>query len=143
MDHDARVMLLRAIGLLKRDKQPDPEFVNSLFAARQGDLHCPQCGDNPLQSLAAKPSATDIEEDDEQWGMARRCSVCRQTIPTERLEVLPDTDLCNQCARSGRTKEGEETREFCPRCGGLMKISTSGGAGLSRYQMRCQDCGYR
>lgn len=29
----------------------------------------------------------------------RRCAICKRPIPAARLEVLPDTQLCVDCAR--------------------------------------------
>lgn len=32
--------------------------------------------------------------------MQRRCARCRAEIPTERLEILPDTRICVQCSKA-------------------------------------------
>jgi predicted nucleic acid-binding Zn ribbon protein len=82
----------------------------------------------------------DADDDWEAWGEARRCIGCGTAIPSERLEILPNTQQCTPCAASGRTSR-EDQREFCDRCGGLLTLTQRRGTGLAGYRMICTHCG--
>lgn len=141
LDLSLKISLLKAVGFFRRDKSPVPEIVDQLYKEKQTDLFCPQCGELGLRSF--EPSRTDqsIEEDDAQWGGSRKCIGCGTKIPSLRLEILPDTQQCTQCAASGRTSM-EDEREFCPKCGSQLQLEAIRNRGLARYEMRCKDCGY-
>src|SRR5690606_20163446 len=96
-------------------------------------LPCQRCGKKGLEQ---RDEPIEEELDPEEWGEARRCAVCRAAIHSDRLEILPDTQLCAACAAAGKTPEADE-REFCPRCGAELHVATSGAGGLARYAMRC------
>ena len=70
----------------------------------------------------------------------RTCQGCGQPIAAERLEVFPDATHCTACAAAG-IQGGDDEREFCPRCGGLMVTRQSTAGGITRYVMSCSDCG--
>ena len=133
-----KISWLRTAGKLRRQAQPDPELVEVLFEAELPRLKCPTCG---VVALEVR-SDDDDELDPEAWGEARRCVACGKPIHPERLEILPDTRQCSECAAAGKTGEADE-REFCPRCGGEMHLAPVPGAGLARYAPRCTHCGYR
>jgi hypothetical protein len=51
--------------------------------------------------------------------MSRNCTECGGIIRPERLEILPDTQLCVSCQRMAETKPSPSpgySGEFCPKC---------------------------
>lgn len=133
-----KISLLRPAGKLRRQTQPDPEIVEALFQAELPRLACPGCGE---ASLALRDDADD-EVDPEAWGEARRCNACGKPIHPDRLEILPETRQCSECAAAGKTGEADE-REFCPRCGSELRLTSVRSGGLARYAPQCTGCGYR
>lgn len=132
------VSQLRAAGILKPTSDSSPEVVRALYIASAGKLACPDC---EFVGISAREAPT---EADEAWGQARDCELCRAPIPPERLEFLPDARLCAACqAKDERGETIEREREFCPRCGSVMQVVASRGAGIARYVMRCPACGRR
>jgi hypothetical protein len=83
-------------------------------------------------------SAADVGEDEE-WAMARSCEGCGRAIAYERLEVFPDTRLCVACQEQADRGEAADADQYCPRCGGLMKLGQS-RRGVTRYVMVCPKC---
>ncbi len=126
---------LRAAGILKATSDSSPEVIRELYIASTEKLACPDCVAAGISARAATP------EDDEAWGQARACEVCRAPIPRERLELLPDARLCAGCQAQDERGEANATeREFCPRCGAVMKLAATRGQGITRYAMRCPAC---
>ena len=83
-----------------------------------------------------------MEADD--WEDQVLCAVCRTAIPAERLEVFPNATLCPACQAKDESGElASNDAEYCPRCGGLMKLQKRGGPGLAGYQLVCSECGRR
>ena len=147
MGLDERVALLRRRGKLLRDKRPDPEIVEQLILVELPNLSCKSCGHVGIQRVSGDDCAlTDgvlIDGDgltDEDWGEARRCCGCGVKIDPERLDILPDTTQCTACSAAGKTGQSDE-REFCPRCGSVMRLAQRRGSGLAGYSMRCESCG--
>jgi hypothetical protein len=129
------VSQLRAAGLLKATSDSSPDVIRALYIASAAKLPCPDC---EFIGITASDAPAD---DDEAWGQARACELCRQPIPTERLELLPDTRLCAACqAKDERGEASDHEREFCPRCGTVMQVTQSRGPGISRYALRCPAC---
>jgi predicted RNA-binding Zn-ribbon protein involved in translation (DUF1610 family) len=124
---------LKSAGMVRRDTAPEPELLPELFRAAAAKFACPKCG--RLGLVAADAG----EDDDEAWGMARKCVECGQPIPRERLEVFPGATLCVEC--QGKSDRGEPTgeAEYCPRCGSVMQLRQS-GRGVTRYVMACPRC---
>jgi hypothetical protein len=125
---------LRDAGVLKREKQPDWELVRELFQSRVAVHRCGTCGSG---AVALKPH---VEGDDEDWGDTRCCDRCRAKIPTDRLEIFPDTRLCVACQRIHDRGPAEVEPEYCPRCGAVMQLRLSQSARIARYVMRCPAC---
>ena len=125
---------LRRLGILRREKEPDVALVLELFRSAAGRFECPECGRTGLSAVPA-----DGDDDEEQWTGQRRCKSCDTAIPKERVDLLPDVRLCAECQRRDETGASDE-REFCPRCGSVMRLVLQGGAGISRYQMKCPEC---
>ena len=121
---------LRGVGMLKREKEPNPGLVEELFLQTAGRFACPEC-------RAVGLTAGEPREEEVDWGEARSCDECGKPIPPERLEVFPDATVCAACKEAGPTTE----REFCPQCGAVLQMRRSGGAGISRYVMVCPECG--
>ncbi|REK19294.1 MAG: hypothetical protein DWQ37_01495 [Planctomycetota bacterium] len=124
---------LKRAGMVRRDTAPEPELLPELFRAAAGKFACPECRREGLNVGEAE------ENDDEAWGMARKCSECGQPIARERLEVFPDTTVCVAC--QGKLDRGESTDapEYCSRCGNVMTLKQS-GRGVTRYAMVCPSC---
>jgi hypothetical protein len=129
---DDAITRLRAIGLLRRDREPDDELIGVLLVEAAPRMVCPSCG---KQSVAAAPS--ELESDDE-WQAAVLCEICRSPIPPERLEAIAETKRCAACqgkAEAGKLVEAEP--EFCPACGSLVELRLSRGTGITRYKRFC------
>lgn len=126
---------LQTAGKLRRAKEPPLELLVELFTTAAAQFRCPQC------HQAGLAAARHVEEDDDQaWGMARRCAGCAEMISVERLEIFPDERLCARCKAAGVDPSGPAEVEYCERCGGLLVMRQARGAGVARYVMSCSDC---
>ena len=125
------LQLLRDAGMLRREAKPDWAIILELFSHQSGNLRCRECGHDQLLLEEAR--------DDFEFNDARACEVCRQLIPAERLEIFPEVRRCAAC----QDKPSVSADDFCARCGGIVTVRTSGGAGVSRYVSVCTDCGQR
>ncbi len=119
--------------MLKRDDQGDMDFLLQLANAARLRLVCPACGSGGL----------DLEPDqDDDWdGAVKACAACGAAIPTERLELFPDSDLCAACQHQvdhGQTPDQHD--DFCPRCGSRMIVRQRRASGLAAYEMICPAC---
>ena len=129
------IAALQARGMLKREKKPELSLVRELLCGIADGLPCSSCG-----GLGGE--VKDDWEDD--WSDEVMCAGCGVAIDPDRLEIFPDTKWCPQCQKAAEAGEqpGAEP-EFCSFCGGLMKMTRRGGAGLAGYAMVCSDCGKR
>jgi len=121
---------LRGLGLLRRD--PPGELVAELLTANIARLSCDACGNTGI--VLGQP------EEDEAWGdwqQAVVCEVCKKPIPPERVEVFPDAKRCVDCQSVADRGEDTEEPEFCPKCGSLVELRVSRGAGITRYKRFC------
>jgi transposase-like protein len=125
--------LLRS-RLVKPASNIATELLIELFRTSAGRFGCPQCG---AAALVASPSEP---LEDEAWGEARKCESCGATIPAERLEIFPDTQLCVACQNRDDRGELSGPAEYCPRCGSIMVIKRASGPGITRYVMSCPAC---
>lgn len=126
---------LRLVGHLRRDKDPPDELLLQLAPEAAGRMTCPIC-----KEIGLSFSEADAEEqfNEADWQAAILCEVCREPIPPERLEVMPDSRRCVACqgkAESGTLEEDEP--EFCPRCGSLVELRVSTRGGLTHYRRFC------
>jgi len=134
VDLAGKLQTLLAAGKLRRDKSPDPAIVEELFRQQLPQISCGACGGSGLRLRA-------LREDSEDWGDAKVCRTCKQTISPERLEIFPNAEQCARCQQKADSGEGENDVDFCPRCGEVMIAGTSRSAGLTRYRLRCPTCG--
>jgi hypothetical protein len=119
---------------VRRDVEPDPDILAELFRVSAASFRCPQCGATGLV-IGAAPA-----DDDEAWGMARKCDSCCQPIAPERLEALPDARLCAACQAGDERGQPPGPVEYCARCGSVMVVRPSRGPGVTRYTLVCPDC---
>ena len=120
---------------MRRGSDPALDLLTELFRSSSAKFACPKCGHAGL-IVQDVPD----EEDDEAWGMARACEVCKAPIPKERLEALPDTRTCVRCQQQSDRGEGPRDEQYCPRCGAIMTIRLARGPGITRYTQVCPSC---
>ena len=60
-----------------------------------------------------------------------------EPIPPERLEILPGTRRCVKCQNAAELGDARDEPEFCPKCGSLVELRVSRGAGITRYKRVC------
>jgi len=123
---------LRGVKMLRREAEPEPEFVVELFDSAAPRFTCPQCG---VVGLAAS-----LVERDE-WTASRPCQRCGEPIPVERLQAVPWATTCVRCQGAQETGADAGPREFCEDCGAVLQVRPARGGGIARYAMRCPDCG--
>ena len=124
------VRWLRTAGKLRPGREPEAEIVRELFPTVVARLVCPQCG---AGGLSFGPAREDVSE----WPGDRVCSSCGKTISSERLDALPDAQLCAVCQRADEQGQGPAEVEYCPQCGAPMALKPTRGAGVTRYEMVC------
>jgi DNA-directed RNA polymerase subunit M/transcription elongation factor TFIIS len=125
---------LKTAGMVRRDAAPDLDLLPELFRSAAGRMKCPKCGQT---GLVAESNRDDTE--DEAWGMARKCAICEQPIPAERLEVFPNAELCVACQAKSDRGESTGAVEYCPNCGSVMTMRQD-RRGVTRYVMSCPQC---
>jgi len=123
---------LRRLGLLRRAPHPPDEVVGELLAVHVERLMCDSCG---AAGLVVLPR--DECDSGDYWQQAVICEVCRQPIPTERLEVVPNSRRCVGCQDLADRGEELDEPEYCPKCGALVELRVSRGGGLTRYKRFC------
>jgi hypothetical protein len=124
------VRWLSTIGMLKRDPQAEPAVLRELILAAAGRLTCPDC--NQIGLIAG-----DTPEHDALWPTARRCAICGQPIPPERLEIFPQATTCVACQRADEQGRAPAPVEYCPKCGAPLVIRQTRGHGITRYTRAC------
>ncbi len=136
---DALYQRLRGAGLLRRvkaEEAKDLDYLLQLAGSAKEKLTCPGCGaGNYLPAAAAEDESTG-------WGEQRRCTVCKNIISPERLEVFPDTTLCPACQQKAEKGDSGQA-EYCPRCGTPMQVRQRRGRGIAAYELACPSCGGR
>jgi predicted RNA-binding Zn-ribbon protein involved in translation (DUF1610 family) len=125
---------LRSAKMARRGVEPEPDLIGELFRAASPKFKCPGCGAVGLAIRAIE------EENDEAWQMARACQACGRPIARERLEAVPDAELCVACQAAADRRPAQGPLEYCPRCGNLMTLRLSRSTGLARYVVACPKC---
>ena len=122
---------LRKLGFLRRASHPPEELVRELLGLHRAKLKCDACGEDGLLLGPAE------NLDDADWQAAKLCEVCREPIPSERLEVLPQAVRCVKCQDSEDRGEAESEVDYCPQCGAVLELRVSRSGGLTRYKQIC------
>ncbi len=125
---------LRATGVLRRAKDPDPDEILELVRANLGKLTCPAC-----ERAGMKLEASATDDDAEAWGDPKPCEACGALIPAERLELFPNTTLCVACQQANERGEDTGPAEYCPYCGNVMQLRKA-RSGITRYVLECPSC---
>ena len=123
---------LRLVGLLRRDREPEEDYVAALLVEAAPQMTCPLCKE---KTLAARPSVDDVNDD---WQAAVLCEICREPIDPERLEAIPGTKRCAACQGKSETGQLSDIEpDYCPNCGALVEVRVSRGSGITRYRRVC------
>lgn len=125
------IRVLERTGLARRHRPPETDLIPELLKAAAPRLACEAC-----QAVGFSITAA-AELPDEEWQPAVLCQQCRQPIPAERIEALPDTTLCVRCQSADETNTAPSEPEYCPKCGNLLVWRQSRGSGITRYQLLC------
>ena len=120
--------------MLRREQEPDWDLAVQLFRSRVEQFQCPACSAEAMQVV------TEADSRDDDWDEARSCGRCGKPISVERLEVFPDSRLCAACQQKSERGDTGDTPEFCSHCGAVLELRAR-RRGLSRYVMRCPECG--
>ena len=131
---DDAVARLRIAGKLRRAREPEDDFVETLLVETAPQMTCPLCKE---KTLFARPCQGSDDEGGD-WQTAALCEMCREPIAPERLEAIPNTKRCQSCAakvESGQLDDIEP--DFCPNCGALVEVRVSRGSGITRYKRVC------
>ncbi len=124
---------LRAAGMLRRNDASDDAELRVLPPTAAAKLACPDC-----QATGLRAETIETHDEDE-WPQASTCTTCGALIAAERVEIFPDAKLCVACQGKEDRDESREEPEFCPRCGSLMVVRQTRGAGLTCYALICSD----
>ncbi|MCA9162072.1 MAG: TraR/DksA C4-type zinc finger protein [Planctomycetales bacterium] len=130
------VSRMRTVGMLMRDKSPDPRLLDALLPTAAARMRCDGCGQTGLNI-----EPFEDEWDDAAFSGGRSCESCGSIIPAERLAALPDTRVCARCQQSRESGRSSDEPEFCPRCGDLLQMRSTSQGGVTRYAMWCRTCG--
>jgi hypothetical protein len=129
---DDAVARLRRIGLLRREKEPAEDLVETLLVEATPRMTCPVCKNKHLR---AQPYQADEAGD---WHEAVLCETCRGPIAPERLEALPGARQCAACAAQAEAGQQPGCEpDYCPNCGALVELRVSRGSGITRYKRVC------
>ena len=129
------LLRLRSLGMLRREKEPDWDLVVELFRSAAGRLPCAECG-----QVGLRISPAEDDGDDEGWGGGRRCESCGQTIPEERVRMLPNVTLCVSCQQLRERGIAAQPVDYCPKCGAVRHLRLRSGDGLAGYRVYCPEC---
>ncbi len=128
---------LRKDGKLRREIEPDSEMLLEVAKSSLAKTSCSACGFVGL-------SIEEVDFDDAGWGGSKLCEHCKKPIDPDRLEVFPETKACMACqSKLDRGESLTDDREFCPKCGNVLSMTTSSRSGISKYVISCSGCNYR
>jgi transcription elongation factor Elf1 len=129
-DQAAMLNRLRQLGMFRRQADPPAEMIVQLFRESVERFRCADCQHVGMVAQVAS---------DDDWADTRSCSSCGAPIPAARLELFPDAKRCAACESQAESPQ-EEDREFCPRCGNVMRLEPQHGRGVTRYTLVCPSC---
>ncbi len=121
---------LHSVGMLRRATDPEAEMIVELFRKSREKFECPECD---AELRIEQPA-------DEDWPAAQSCQACGKTIPPARIAAIPGATMCAACQEKADRGESLGEAEYCEHCGGILVMKQS-GSGITRYTMRCSDCG--
>lgn len=104
-------------------------MILELLSAAATQLVCPDC--------EAVGLSYDLTDEADGWQDAVLCEVCRKPIPPERLDAMPSARRCVSCQNQRESGVEAETPDFCPKCGSVLVVRVSRGAGVTRYKSFC------
>jgi hypothetical protein len=133
-DEQEMARRLWQVKMLRRDTAPDRAVLLELFQAAADKFQCDECG---VKDIVVEPCAK-LEDE---WGEARKCENCGRTIPDERLALFPKMTRCARCQTDMERGGRDPDVEYCPRCGSPMKLISADRGGMTRYVMKCGQCG--
>lgn len=129
---------LKLVGLLRREKDPSEELIAELLVDAAPRMTCPGCKERGLHARPTDQLAVGEDDDWDDWQAAVLCEICREAIPPERLEALPESKRCVSCQHQTETNTlPDDEPEFCPKCGSLVELRVSRGSGITRYKRFC------
>lgn len=120
---------LERAGRPRKAGLPETPILHELLRAAAARLACPDCGQVGLQCARV--------EDDGDWPGERACEACGKAIPAERVAAIPKVRHCASCAGALERGASPGQQDYCPRCGSIMELRPSRGAGITRYELRC------
>ena len=124
---------LRDLGMLRRDDGRDLALLLELARSRGAEIRCPGC-----DAAGFAPEET-FGDDFDDAPPPRPCMACGNTIPAERVELFPESDLCARCQEKVDRGESLSGDDYCDRCGTPLVVRKT-SAGVTRYQQVCPQC---
>jgi len=122
---------LERAGRPRKAGLPETPILHELLRAAAPSLECPDCGEAGLRFARV--------EEDLEFATPRPCEACGKQIPAERLAALPKVKWCAACAGALERGASPGQQDYCPRCGSIMELRPSRGAGITRYELRCSS----
>jgi hypothetical protein len=126
------VRRLRPLGHFRRATDPPEEIVREVLATHGHGLPCDRCKKTKL-----KVTLDPQQDDGDDWEQVVICEICREPIPPERLEFKPDARRCVGCQDAADRGRSFVEPDYCPKCGAILEIRVSRGAGPTRYKLFC------
>lgn len=128
VSHEGMIERLRNVGMLRRELRPGADEVEALSSSAASRIACSECGTSGVTAEAVRAD----------WESGVTCAACGRLIPAERVAAIPDTRFCVNCQDEGeRGVQSEGEMEYCAKCGGLLEMRSSRGAGVTRWVMVC------
>jgi hypothetical protein len=123
---------LRTLGLFRRAAEPPTDLIREVLRTNGHRLACDRC---QATGLAVRVGVE--EADAGGWEQVVVCEICRQPIPTERLEFLPKTKRCATCQTAADRGATFVEPDYCPKCGSIVELRVSRTGGVTRYKLWC------
>lgn len=127
------IVRLRELGMLRRDDGRDIGLLLELARSKSAEMKCPACDASGY--LPQETSGDDFDD----APPPRPCLACGTTIPAERVELFPESDLCARCQEKVDRGEALSGDDFCDRCGTPLVVRKT-SSGVTRYQQVCPQC---
>ncbi len=133
VDQNSAKSWLNQAGMSRAGKPPpDVSILRALLEAAKPRLTCPSCGHQGLAFIEAP------EDEEDQWPSAVLCRRCQQPIPQERLEAVPEAQLCLAC-QTGSEEKTSDFQQFCPRCQRPLQWKVANEPAQTKYLLVCPD----